>query len=176
MCKSIGTVLKSANSINELLHAFHSYIINDENILQSAKLLGSHGDTKLYGMDTKVARGLLNSFEIEFNNSTKIILSLNENHLIVMLRDYGHATTLDINIAGSIAYIDYYIPKVCNYLLVNELPGVTKVNKDSKWAKGKIELSVDNLGSNLYTFVTKIPTDDDMFLKGGLCEEYGSRL
>lgn len=50
------------------------------------------------------------------------------------------------------------------------------VDKLSKWAKGKIELSVDNLGSNLYTFVTKIPTDDDMFLKGGLCEEYGSRL
>lgn len=64
----------------------------------------------------------------------------------MMLRDFGHATTLDINIENDEAWIEYFIPKVCNYLMVNELPGVRKVDKSSNWAKGTLRVKVSELG------------------------------
>lgn len=89
----------------------------------------------------------------------------------MMLRDFGHATTLDINIENDEAWIEYFIPKVCNYLMVNELPGVRKIDKSSNWTKGTLRVKVSELGEYLNNFIKMIPTDDEMFIKGGIVYE-----
>lgn len=170
--KNVETLITKASSISEILHIFHSYVINNENILQSCNLLNQKGETKLYGIESQASLDIFNSLGDYLSESPKIIVSLNENHIIMMLRDFGHATTFDINIENNEAWVDYFIPKVCNYLMVNELPGVRKVDKSSNWAKGTLKLTVNELGIYLNNFIKSIPTDDDMFKKGGMFERF----
>lgn len=163
----IVSILSNAKSISEILHVLHSYVVNNEGLLQSCNLISQKDETMLYGISTPIAKNIYDSLDDYFSDSPKIILSLNETHIIIMLRDFGHATTLDINIENGEAWIDYFIPKVCNYLMVNELPGIRKVDEKSKWAKGTLRIKVNELGAYINNFIKKIPTDDDMFVKGG---------
>lgn len=166
-------VLTNATSINEIIHVFHSYVINNENILQTTPLIDNTNDTLLYGNSTDIARKLYEAISTSLNDgSEKTIFSLNDNHILLMLRDYGHATTIDIEIENDKAYINYFIPKVCNYLMVNNLPGITKVNDKSLWAKGTMSIDVSKLPLFITSFIKMIPTDNEMFIEGGLCYEY----
>lgn len=171
MFSGVEKPLAKATSISEILHIFHSYVLNNENILQSCNLLKQKDETCLYGYPSQIAENIFNSLDDYFSDSPKIIVSLNEIHILMMLRDFGHATTLDINIENDEAWIEYFIPKVCNYLMVNELPGVRKVDKSSAWTKGTLRVKVNELGEYLNNFIKMIPTDDEMFIKGGIVYE-----
>ena len=163
----VASILSKAKSISEILHVLHSYVVNNEGLLQSCNLISQKDETKLYGIPTPVAKNIFESLDDYFSDSPKIILSLNETHIIIMLRDFGHATTLDINIENDEAWVEYFIPKICNYLMVNELPGIRKIDEKSKWAKGTLRIKVNELGAYINNFIKMIPTDDDMFVKGG---------
>ncbi len=130
-----------------------------------------HQEINSCGYDYDKLENIFNSLDDYFSDSPKIIVSLNETHILMMLRDFGHATTLDINIENDEAWIEYFIPKVCNYLMVNELPGVRKVDKNSNWTKGTLRVKVSELGKYLNNFIKMIPTDDEMFIKGGIVYE-----
>lgn len=171
MLSGVEKPLAKATSISEILHIFHSYVLNNENILQSCNLLKQKAETRLYGYPSQIAENIFNSLDDYFSDSPKIIVSLNETHILMMLRDFGHATTLDINIENDEAWIEYFIPKVCNCLMVNELPGVRKVDKSSNWTKGTLRVKVSELGKYLNNFIKMIPTDDEMFIKGGIVYE-----
>ncbi len=168
----VASTLSKAKSISEILHVLHSHVVNNEDLLQSCNLINQKDETKLYGISTPVATNIFDSLDDYFSDSPKIILSLNETHIIIMLRDFGHATTLDINIENDEAWIEYFIPKVCNYLMVNELPGIRKVDEKSKWAKGTLRIKVNELGLYINNFIKMIPTDDDMFVKGGVMYDW----
>lgn len=58
--------------------------------------------------------------------------------------------------------------------MVNELPGIRKVDEKSKWAKGTLRIKVNELGAYINNFIKKIPTDDDMFVKGGAMYDWTS--
>ena len=91
-------------------------------------------------------------------DSEKTILSISDNHIIIMLRDFGHATTLDINIENKNAWIEYFIPKVCNYLMVNSLPGIRKIEEGtySPTAKGMVVVKTADLPHYVNDFIKKI--------------------
>ena len=46
---NVESLISKASSISEILHIFHSYVINNVNILQSCNLLNQ---IKLYGVKT----------------------------------------------------------------------------------------------------------------------------
>lgn len=165
---NLSQVLKKATSISEILHIFHSYVINNEKFLQSCKRLSEKNYVELFGKTTFIATNIFETID-NTQSSTKIkIISVSDNHIIIMCRGYGHATTLDINIENESAWIEYFIPKVCNYIMVNNLPGVRKVKNDSKWTTGVVVVPTNELPSYLNDFIKKIPVDDDMHKKGGI--------
>ena len=167
-------ILSQSTSITEILHIFHTYVINNENILQSSMVQLEKGNTRLYGEKTSIATSIFDSLDNFMADSEKTILSISDNHIIIMLRDFGHATTLDINIDNENAWIEYFIPKVCNYLMVNSLPGIRKIEKGTHnpTAKGMIVVKASDLAHYINNFIKMIPTDDDMFVKGGLMYDW----
>ena len=175
MYRNLYGVLKEATSITEILHIYHSFVINNEDILQSSNEIKEKGSIKLYGKDTKIANDIFGNLENTLSEAEITILSVADEHIIIMLRDYGHATTLDININNDTAWINYFIPKVCNYLMIQELPGLNNVDEKSKWAKGTLRVEKDNIGNYLNNFIKLIPTDEDMFKKGGIAYEYAQK-
>ena len=132
------------------------------------------GRTRLYGEKTQIATSIFDGLDNFMADSEKTILSISDNHIIIMLRDFGHATTLDINIDKENAWIDYFIPKVCNYLMVNSLPGIRKIEEGTYFptAKGMIVVKTADLAHYINDFIKKIPTDNEMFVKGGLMYEW----
>lgn len=167
-------ILSQSTSINEILHVFHTYVVNNENILQSSMMQLEKGRTRLYGEKTPIATSIFDGLDNFMADSEKTILSISDNHIIIMLRDFGHATTLDINIDKENAWIDYFIPKVCNYLMVNSLPGIQKIEEGTYFptAKGMIVVKTADLAHYINDFIKKIPTDNEMFVKGGLMYEW----
>lgn len=167
-------ILSQSTSINEILHVFHTYVVNNENILQSSMMQLEKGRTRLYGEKTPIATSIFDGLDNFMADSEKTILSISDNHIIIMLRDFGHATTLDINIDKENAWIDYFIPKVCNYLMVNSLPGIRKIEEGTYFptAKGMIVVKTADLAHYINDFIKKIPTDNEMFVKGGLMYEW----
>lgn len=175
MFRNLYGVLKEATSITEILRIYHSFVINNEDILQSSNEIKENGSIKLYGKDTKIANDIFINLENTLSEAEITILSVADEHIIIMLRDYGHATTLDININSDTAWINYFIPKVCNYLMIQELPGLNNIDEKSKWAKGTLRVEKANIGNYLNNFIKLIPTDEDMFKKGGIAYEFAQK-
>ena len=49
--------------------------------------------------------------------------------------------------------------------MVNNLPGVHKVNENSIGTTGAFEIDVEDLPTVLFDFISKVPTDDDMIYR-----------
>ena len=81
-----------------------------------------------------------------------------------MIRDRGHALTIEITINNDKARIDYFIPKIININMINALSGANKVRENSVWATGVIEVNKDILNGTLFNFIFKVPTDRDLDL------------
>ena len=81
-------ILSQSASITEILHVFHTFIINNENILQSSMVQSEKGRTRLYGEKTQIATSIFDGLDNFMADSEKTILSISDNHIIVMLRDF----------------------------------------------------------------------------------------
>ena len=84
---------------------------------------------------------------------------------LMMVRDRGHALTIEITINNQMARLEYFILKLCNLDMINNLPGINKVNENSVWATGTFEIPIIDLPNELFTFISKVPMDDDMVVK-----------
>lgn len=89
---------------------------------------------------------------------------INDKKLIMMVRDRGHALTIDISLNNDMARIEYFIPKLCNIEMINNLPGINKVNENSVGATGVMEVPINTLPSVLFDFISRVPTDNDMII------------
>ena len=99
----------------------------------------------------------------EVLNATVPKLGLVDKKLIMMVRDRGHALTIEITLNAKGARMEYFIPKICNVRMVNDLPGLfNPVDKNSVGATGAIETSLEELPSTLYDFISRVPMDHDM--------------
>ena len=168
---SIESVFSDAKTINELLHVLHSYILNNENIYQSMPLLVEreilNGENiKLYGKQNEIAKNFFQNIPVDLNLGNTDIISL-DNKIIMMIRDLGHALTIEIDIENNKCMVKYFIPKMCNPKKVKLLKGINKINENVRFANGQFECNIEDLNTTLYTFLDMVPTDNDMFLEGG---------
>ena len=156
-----------ANTINEFLHLMHSYILNNENILQSIPSIAQKTNNYDYqitlrGISTPFFNQLFKLFPNDLNIGWTDIVCLSDKKSLIMIRDIGHASTIEITLNNNIARLEYFIPKICNIDMVNKLQGINKVNENSVGATGVIETEINNLPTVLFDFISKVPTDEDI--------------
>ena len=160
-------IVESANSVNEILHFIHSYVVNNENILEKIPLINEKDNNygyelSLRGSNSEYFEGLFNMFPTDLDCGTTDMVIINERKLIMMVRDRGHALTLEITLGNDKARVEYFIPKLCNIDMINALEGINKVNSNSVGATGVFETSLDQLPIKLFEFISKVPMDIDM--------------
>ena len=164
--------VEMAVSINEMLHYIHSYVVNNEKILQAIPLLNQKTNQfnypiNLRGNRSSVFEKLFEQFPADLDVGWTDMVIINEKKLIMMVRDRGHALSIEISLHNDVARLEYFIPKLCNIEMINKLPGVNAVNKDSVGATGVVEVPINILSESLFDFISKVPTDDDMNLASG---------
>lgn len=155
-------------TINELLHVYHSYIVNNEGMYQSmpklceARVNEEGYDINLYGIESELAQKIFDEFPLDMSCGYTEILSLKD-RILMMLRDRGHALTIELlESSDDTISVNYFIPKICNVDMVNKLKGVTKVKKDSKFTRGMFDTSKEEITSQLFEFIKGVPMDSDM--------------
>lgn len=159
--------LKKASTINEILHLMHSRIINNEGLLKSIPLLNEkdnqHNNTiSLRGIRNPMFEQLFMMFPTDLDCGITDMVIINEKTLIMMVRDRGHALSIEVTLNKDNARIEYFIPKICNVEMVNKIPGVNKVNDDSIGTTGTIEVEIKDLPTALFNFISMVPTDMDI--------------
>lgn len=159
-----------ATTINELLHFMHSYVLNNEDILQSISAISEKQNDFEYpivlrGCKVPMFEQLFNSFPNDLDVGCTDMVAINERKLLIMVRDRGHALTIEITIDSNTARLEYFVPKLCNIDMINRLPGVNKVNENSVGATGVFQIPISNLSNELFKFISMVPTDMDMVIK-----------
>jgi len=167
-----GVNLNKDKSLNEILHVVHQTIVNNENILQSLPKIeekehNENYEITLYGRENIAAKKIYESFPKELDCGWTDIVSLSNDRVIMMVRDRGHALSIEIEKENNNYYVRYFIPKICNIAMVNELKGVNKVTEDSKYTVGVFETNLEKLPFEIFDFISKVPMDDHMFVEGG---------
>lgn len=168
-CKEMSAIQK-AITINEILHYMHSYVINNENILQSIPKIGEKTNDFKYpivfrGYNVHVFEQLFEMFPNNMDVGWTDMVAISDRKMLMMVRDRGHALTIEISLNSQKARLEYFIPKLCNINMINNLPGINKVNENSIGATGVIETSIDDLSNTLFTFISRVPMDSDMNFK-----------
>ena len=165
----LGKVIDGASTLNELLHLLHSYVMNNEEILTCVPVIREKQNQrrqpiKLRGEENKLAEEIFQGFPTDLDSLWTEILSMN-GRIILMIRDLGHALSIDIEPSSkSTSKIEYYIPKACNQEKVGRLPGINKksIKGDFEGAYGAFEVENENLISELCGFIHDVPTDEDI--------------
>lgn len=159
---------QKAASINEMLHFMHSYVLNNNSILQSIPKVDEKINDYNYpityrGYKVKTFEQLYEQFPNDLDVGRTDMVAISDRKMLMMVRDRGHALTIEISINNEIARLEYFVPKICNVEMVNNLPGLlNKVNENSVGATGVIEVPINDLQNTLYDFISRVPTDDDM--------------
>ena len=159
--------IDKVSSINEMLHLIHSIVVNHEMILQSIPIveqkINNFGEPiTLRGVYTKEAYQIYKDFPESMDVDDTDIVCLNNNKILMMIRDKGHAMTAEINLNDDKARIEYFISKICNVEMVNNLPGINRINENSVGATGVIVTDSNRLSDTLINLIDKVPTDDDI--------------
>lgn len=163
--------LEHCKTINDMLHYVHFYVMNNEDTFKNMDEIDVKKQDdevewmtyKLYGKDTEIARDIFNKLP---ENETKIDEVSFDNHIIIMVRDRGHALTIDVQNELDHYRVSYYIPKICNIDMVNSLKGISKVdpNKKSDFdsAHGEFVVDKSSVGDEVNKLITSVPTDEDI--------------
>lgn len=163
--------LKMVTTINEFLHVLHFYIMNNNDIYKSlniidSKQLSNDETVRLCGELTDISKNLFDNIPFDLDCGQTDIISFGDiNKIIMMIRDRGHALTIEIDSNELESRVSYFIPKICNATMVNNLPGVRKVDENSKVLDTTVGMFiVDNkkISSELFNFISMVPTDDDI--------------
>ncbi len=160
----LARLIKKANSINELLHIFHSYITNSEKIMESMPIIETKENEynyaiTLYGEETNMARKIFEDFPENLDVGNTDIVAI-QGKTLMMVRDRGHALTIDIEEGNKSNIIRYFVPKICNRDMIEKLPGINKISQNC--ATGAFEISKEEISEKLFSFIGKIPMDYDM--------------
>lgn len=159
-------IINDVGSVNELLHVMHSSIINDQDILQAMPIIGTKKNESsynivLYGEENKISQEIFEKFPKDLDVGDTDIVSM-EDRALMMIRDRGHALTIDINsIDKENVAVNYFIPKICNKEMVEALPGINPSSITKNGAVGTFDLKKDDI-KKIFDFIGKVPTDMDM--------------
>lgn len=159
--------VKKAKTVNELLHSIHSSIVNNDEILESMPQMGTKRNTieepiTLYGEENEVAEKIFKEFPLEMDCGITDIVSL-KNKVLMMIRDRGHALTIDMDTTNSKEVeVKYFVPKLCNEEMIRKLPGINESSITKSGASGFFVSDKDKITKDLFDFIEKVPTDGDM--------------
>jgi len=164
--EGLSQLINEAGTINELLHICHSYIMNNERILSSITELGEKKNDfgypiRLYGEKSEISEDLFEKFPLDLDVGWTDIVSI-QDQILMMVRDRGHALTLDIDTSKDKTFVKYFIPKICNEDMVRALPGVDKNNLSINGVSGRFECDKQEFVDKLFGFIGKVPMDSDM--------------
>lgn len=164
--EKLAELINKSTSINELLHVMHSYITNDEEILQAMPVVDAKSQDiepiTLYGEETEFSRKLFDDFPIESKCGITDIISM-DNKILMMIRDVGHALSIDIDTSKEDDIIvKYFVPKLCNRDMIEVLPGINKSSITPNGASGIFKTSKEEMSQVLIDFIEKVPTEMDM--------------
>ena len=120
---------------------------------------------RLYGKDTEIARAIYDKLP---DGETSIIEVSFAGHVLIMIRDRGHALSIDVQEENENCRVLYFIPKICNIEKVNKVKGVKKVTGDVSpifgTTHGEFVCKQNEVGDELNSFIKSIPMDSDMVL------------
>ena len=166
--ENLADLINKTKTINELLHVIHSYIVNNDEILQAMPIIATKENEDeypitLYGETTEASSKLYENFPLDMNCGVTDIISMKDK-ILMMVRDRGHALTIEVDDIDkeSDNLIKYFLPKICNLEMVKNLPGVNKITKAG--ATGMFISKKGELIETLFEFIEKVPTDADMIL------------
>lgn len=168
-----GVSLSEAKSINEILHIVHQTIINNENNFRNLPVVSQKqnfegNNITLYGKENELSKVVFNSIPFALSSDYVEIMSISDDRTILMIRDLGHALSIEIEEEKGKYFVKYFIPKICNIDMVNNLKGVKKVQKGDNYTVGVFETSLEKIPFDLADFISKVPTDLDMYKEGGI--------
>lgn len=83
----------------------------------------------------------------------------------MMIRDRGHALSIEIDTREENALVNYFVPKLCNEDMISKLKGLNKIDELSKTATGMFEVPKEELSEKLFEFIEAVPMDKDMFFE-----------
>lgn len=164
---------EKCKTINDYLHAFHFYIVNNEKIFHSMPIIDRkiNKDDEpiiLFGKENDLSRDLFNKYPVELGTGEVDILSFDD-HLLMMIRDVGHALSVDSTIENDNIRVSYFVPKSCNIEKVNKLKGVTKLDPLTSDmfspTNGEFVCKKEDFTSEMIDFISNVPTDIDAFSK-----------
>ena len=167
---------EKCKTINDYLHAFHFYIVNNEKIFHSMPIIDRkiNKDDEpiiLFGKENDLSRDLFNKYPVELGTGEVDILSFDD-HLLMMIRDVGHALSIDSTIENDNIRVSYFVPKSCNIEKVNKLKGVTKLDPLTSdmfsQTNGEFVCKKENFTSEIIDFISNVPTDIDAFSKSSV--------
>lgn len=151
-------------TINEFLHYIHSYIINNENFYSSIPVLKASkhkdwGGISLRGIPNEFGNALYDGIVSSNLDSDCVDIINLDRHILIMARDLGHATVIEVELEDEDVFVKYYIPKNNNKDMVSKLKGIN-LNKD-EFAIGDFQTTRENFITDLCSLMKKIPTDSD---------------
>lgn len=159
-----GSGVLMPTTINEFLHYIHNFIINNENFyfaipsvktfkMDKSKRISLRGKLTNFGNELyeKIIDSKIDAWYIDIINL--------ENYILIMARDLGHASVIEIEIGKDEIFVKYYIPKNNNKDMISALKGIS-VNKD-EFAVGSFSTSQENFVQDICTLMKGIPTDLD---------------
>ena len=178
--------LQKSSSINEMLHAIHSYVVNNERILGNVPLISSYNINNGYD-DTINLRGSTNDLTKQIYNTliqqsellpyeyrraigigTTDIIAINKSKkIIMMVRDIGHSLTIEAKEEKNEQIgVEYFVPKVIDANLVRQLPGINNFNDGDYFATGSFITSKKEFCNDIIRLVNSVPTDAHIHLSG----------
>lgn len=166
-------LIDSAETVNELLHAYHSYILNNDEFLQSIPAIDEKENAAGYpivlrGDQNNLSKQIFDAIPGDLDVGYTDIIAADQ-HIMMMVRDRGHALTISAEPDSKRpdqVFVEYNIPKICNTAMIEALPGLIKYT--SNGARGQFEVPATELGDNIASFIAQVPTDDDMSRPGGV--------
>lgn len=163
----LAELIGKSQSVNEVLHAMHSYIMNNEAIMKKMPMLGEKksmigAPIKLYGEMSPVAQSIFENFPNDLDVGITDIISMKDK-VYMMVRDRGHALTIDMDTSKeNDVDVRYFVPKLCNEEMIKALKGIDKQSITPNGARGAFSVKKENITEELFGFIEKVPTDGDI--------------
>jgi len=141
----IDKVLNKATSINALLHVYHHYVMNDDELQSGLPLLASRPVRNMQYLNLRgiaepnsLARDIFTMLPFDIDSDEINIIGLDDkDSVIMMIRGVGHATTINISKEDGKYWTKYFIPKVHDRKELVKLQGINiPKDPDAEFATG----------------------------------------
>lgn len=159
-------VILKSTSVNELLHVLHFYIVNNIKLLRDIPSLDSKISEEeeqpivLRGIPNEIALNIYDSFDTKIDVGQTDIVAVSNDKVLVMVRDRGHALSMEVEVKGDAIGVYYFIPGACkNPQMVSNLKGITNYDGSTRFASGSFLTSKEMIGKDVIGVVEGTPTD-----------------